>query len=644
MRKRIERNEEREEFDEVAGRPGRRLLILAISFCLFFVFLLFFLWRLQIMHGNSLAEKAQTRVLRNIRQVPVRGRIYSSDGVMMATNRAAVNLVFHVDEMRRGPRRKTIEIIIRQAYQMGQMLGRPLPFYEKDLAVVQINPAESFEQFRERHPEVYNSLCDLIEEHLYYHPAMPLTVYYDLTQRELALLEESLHLYSGVDTEVVYKRIYPTGMGTHILGFTSYSRTEERGFGGVNYAYVLPELRGRNEGLEGFYNDALSGKIGMRSVIVDSLGYYKSDYMPSVEPIHGSDLWLTIDYKMQELLEKAMIGKKGACVVIEVATGAVKAMVSAPTYQLERVNQADYYRLLREDDDGPLINRAVGSFSPGSIVKPLGILQALERGFIDGEVNIECDGRSKIGNAQIRCSNRYGHGNLNVTHALACSCNDFMIELVLSCGMTLEDFQDIYRAAGIGVAPKIDLPYVTAGLCPSREWVEEREHRKWTIFDSALITIGQGKIMLSPLQAALFTAAIANDGKLFRPYLVERIKSPNGEVVSESTPIVENILSVSPEYFEIVRSGMDAVVESSAGTARRLQNEIVRISGKTGSAQKGSGENRSVDSWFIGYAPSEAPQYAICVFVQDGIGGGTDAAPIAGELFRTYYQNKDEQQ
>lgn len=631
-----------EEVEHICSTLGERIILILVIILLSFLSLIYFLWSLQIKKGDDFAERAQTRVIRLVHKIPVRGCMYSSDGKKLADNRIGYNLIFHIGEMRKGTKQKTIEFVLREAYNFGVRLRRPLPFYSRQQVVVELNPNETFEDFKKNSPEVYNSLARMIERHLYYHPVMPLTVYYDLTPPELAIVEELSNKHHGITIEPIYSRIYPLGIAAHVMGFTSNTRFEAEG-NSKSYAYTISEIKGR-DGLESFYNKDLAGQSGRQEIIVDILGYYEENYSQAIEPIHGNDLLLTIDSEMQTILEKQLVGKKGGCVVVDVKTGAIKAMASAPTFSLTKINQVEYYRQLSQDNQGPLINRAVGSFSPGSIIKPLGVAQALELGAVTEDLMNYCDGFTPIGRTKIRCSNRYGHGDLNAEEALACSCNDYMIDLVLKYGMTMEDFQQIYRFAGIGKRPNIDLPYATTGLAPSREWVKEKEHRNWTLFDTALITLGQGKVTLSPLHAALYTAAIANGGKIYRPYLVEMIKSPSGEIVSKKTPIVESILPISQENLDIVKRGMESAVNTSIGTARRIHNSIVNISGKTGSAQRGSGANRKVDSWFIGYAPSENPQYAICVFIQDGVGGGTDAAPIAGELFKECFQKlKDEE-
>jgi penicillin-binding protein 2 len=621
-----------------------RLWMIGGIFALGLVVLYGFLWRLQVRDGDDQLERVQQRIIRRIRESPVRGRIFSSDGLAVVDNRTAYDLVFHVAEMRQpGSRSRTIEYVFSSAYRLGQMLGRStLPFCEENEAGAGQDLKLSFAQFRQRYPDLYGELCRRIEYHLYYTPAMPLTAYRDLAPRDRSILEEMLPPVPGLAVMPRYGRAYPfPSFASQVLGFTASARitdTYER----KRYSYSMPDLRGRS-GLENFYDDRLSGKPGMRMVMVDSLGYPDSPYGVTAPPLHGNDLHLTIDSRAQRAAELALameVGgsrpKAAALVVMDVQTGAIIAMASAPTFSLEGMSSRRYAELLA-DPGQPMTNRVVGAYQPGSIIKPLLCLTALETGAVLPDELISCNGVTHIGNSGIRCAARYGHGELDMVQGIAHSCNCFMIEIALRPESGLDAIAQIYAAAGLGERPGIDLPYAARGILPSSDYVRNTQHRRWTAFDTALIAIGQGPVSLSPLQAVTYTAAIANGGTIYRPRLVNKITMPGtGEVVREIQPEVVHRLPVDIWHLKLVRQGMEQAVYNKTGTSVRARNAAITIAGKTGTAEVGSGTSRHKNCWFIGFAPCDSPKYAICVMVENGVSGGSDSAPRAKAFFEAW--------
>jgi penicillin-binding protein 2 len=621
-----------------------RLWMIGGVFAFGLVVLYGFLWRLQVRDGDDQLERVQQRIIRRIRESPVRGRIFSSDGMALVDNRTAYDLVFHVAEMRQpGSRARTIEYVFGSAYRLGQMLGRStLPFCEESEAGSAQDLSLSCVQFRQRYPDLYGELCRRIEYHLYYTPAMPLTAYRNLAPRDRSILEEMLPPIPGMVVMPRYERVYPAQpLASHVLGFTASARITET-YERKRYSYSMPDLRGRS-GLENFYDDRLSGKPGMRMVVVDSMGYPDSAYGVAAPPIHGNDLHLTIDSRAQRAAEQALAEevagrrpKAAAMVVMDVKTGAIIAMASLPTFSLSGMSGRRYAELLA-DPDQPMNNRAVGSYQPGSIIKPLLCLAALETGAVVPDEIITCNGVAHIGNSGIRCAARYGHGELDMVQGIAHSCNCFMIEIALRPESGLDAIAQIYAAAGLGERPGIDLPYAARGMLPSREYVRNVQHRSWTAFDTALVGIGQGPVALSPLQAVTYTAAIANGGTVYRPRLVDKITIPGtGEVLQELQPQVVHRLPVGIWHIKLVRQGMEQAVYNKTGTSVKARNAAITIAGKTGTAELSSGVARRKNCWFIGFAPCDSPKYAICVMIEDGVSGGSDAAPRAKSFFESW--------
>ena len=258
-------------------------------------------------------------------------------------------------------------------------------------------------------------------------------------------------------------------------------------------------------------------------------------------------------------------------------------MASNPSYDpsefVPRISTADYARL-RNDPRKPLFNRAYqGAFSPGSIIKPLIGISLLENGSLPTET-VYCDGYTKVGGHPIRCWIKAdGHGEVTLNDAIAVSCNDYFIESGLKLG--LERLAATYKSAGIGSKTGFVLPE-TPGRLPSRA-----HKRRWTAFDTALISIGQGDVLVSPLQAALYTAAIANGGTLWKPNILKSILAADGSTVYSEQPEANGRIAASPQTLEMIRYGMFLSVNSDVGGSRRAHNEAIQLSGKTGTAEVG---------------------------------------------------------
>jgi penicillin-binding protein 2 len=299
------------------------------------------------------------------------------------------------------------------------------------------------------------------------------------------------------------------------------------------------------------------------------------------------------------------------------------------------MDAAMYEQLRTDRDRRPLLNRALaGGYTPGSILKPLIALAALEAGVVTPEEEIECTGRFMVGNHPIRCWKRSGHGFLSLRHAIEHSCNPYMMEIGTRTG--LDRLRPFLQAAGIGSAPDLDLPFNradAAGILPTRN---AGGHR-WLAVDTAYLSMGQGIIGLSPLQAALYTAALANGGRVYRPFLVREILGLDGREIQRTVPMVTSRLPVSQEDLQVVREGMWLVVNGDDATAEQARTPLMTLAGKTGTAEVGTRENRTLNTWFIAFGPWEAPRFAVAALVERGMSGGRTAAPMVREFIEGWY-------
>lgn len=373
----------------------------------------------------------------------------------------------------------------------------------------------------------------------------------------------------------------------------------------------------------------LRGVPGKKLVLVDSRGFVRETIGTEIPADNGKDLVLTLDFRAQKIAESLLAGVTGAIVLLDASNGNILAMASNPSYDpsefVPRISTADYARL-RNDPRKPLFNRAYqGAFSPGSIIKPLIGISLLENGSLPTET-VYCDGYTKVGGHPIRCWIKAdGHGEVTLNDAIAVSCNDYFIESGLKLG--LERLAATYKSAGIGSKTGFVLPE-TPGRLPSRA-----HKRRWTAFDTALISIGQGDVLVSPLQAALYTAAIANGGTLWKPNILKSILAADGSTVYSEQPEANGRLAASPQTLEMIRYGMFLSVNSDVGGSRRAHNEAIQLSGKTGTAEVGPRDKRYKNTWFIGFGTHSGKTYAIAILVERGIAGGRTCAPLAAEFF-----------
>lgn len=607
---------------EAHGPHRGRLLVLAVVMLGGLFLLLGRLWQVQFRHGGEHSRITRRQSVRPIRLNAVRGRMIAAGGEILVDNRTSFDAVYHLAEMRQpGRSSRTIEHVLGLTARLAAALGRPHPLEREVLA-----------------------------RHLRVRPALPMTVFRNLDPRELAILAELTPPVPGLEIAARAERHYPRpGLASHILGHTGRQRPESTAeMSQYPVFYANLELHGW-AGLEKQYDQELAGVAGSRLVRVSALGYVHSDIGTPVPPENGNDLVLTLDLRAQLAAERVLDapGYEGALVAVEIDSGAVLAMASMPGYDLSRVDSSHYdsayYEGLRTDRERrPLRNRAMNTYTPGSILKPFIALAALDAGVIEPTSVHTCTGAYPLGpSARIRCWLRHGHGPLDLPHALEGSCNPYFIAAGVATG--IDRIGPMLAAAGIGSRPQLDLPPQTPrriefGICPSRDYYRRRSPRgrRWIASDTAFLSIGQGVIGVTPMQAALMAAALANGGLVYRPFLVRSVRRPDGGEVRAAAPTVESRLPVRPEFLAAIRQGMFQVVNSEHGTGKNARNSAITLCGKTGTAEVGAGEDRYHDTWFIGFGPVENPRYAVAVLVEHGESGGRTAALLAGRFFERW--------
>ncbi len=596
-----------------SSRNELRIALVAAAIVFFFLLLAFRLWQVQLLQGAEHRRLTQRQSIRPVLLNPARGRIIASDGMVLADSISKYDLVAHLSEMRQPGRvGKTISYVLACERMLAASLGREAGLTEAKL-----------------------------KRHLYQHPVMPLLLFADLNAAELAKAAELSPPLPGLETVPRIERGYKLpAVATHLLGFTGKKLPQSDGLDEeFSRVYVSPELSGRS-GLERRYDELLSGKAGARLLKVDSQGYVYEDLRQGLAPSHGNDLILSIDSHAQLAADAVLQGHKGALVAVAVHSGAVLALASSPTYNVAGLTQRRFQALLRDQEGRPLLNRAVdGMYTPGSIIKPLIALAALEQGLIQPEEEYFCSGRYMLGNHAIRCAKRSGHGWISLQEAVTYSCNPYFIELGIRVG--IDRLQEYFKAAGFGQKTGIDLPESSQGIAPERDYALRHWQRNWLAVDSAYISIGQGAVMISPLQAVMFAAALANGGILYRPYLLDKVVSDSGETLLQSAPEIRQRLPLSAENLNLLKQAMHGAVSAPGGSAAALSQLDFELAAKTGTAEVGSGEQRRKDTWGICYGPLDNPEYAVACLIEDGDSGGKTAVPLIASFLKLWLQAGD---
>ncbi|PIY97009.1 MAG: penicillin-binding protein 2, partial [Candidatus Kerfeldbacteria bacterium CG_4_10_14_0_8_um_filter_42_10] len=416
-----------------------------------------------------------------------------------------------------------------------------------------------------------------------------------------------------------------------------------------NQDYLLTDIIGKT-GLEYQYEKMLKGEDGKKMIEVDSLGKEKK-LVASKEPQSGQNITLSIDLGLQKTLDqslKKMIAGTnspgGAAIAIDPRNGEILAMASAPGFNsnefVKGISVENFEKLI-SDPDRPLFMRAVSAqYPPGSTIKPVIASAALQEGVITPQTTIMSAGGLRVGPNFFPDWKAGGHGLTDVKKALAESVNTFFYTV----GGGFEDFTGLgvdrinqyAHLFGLGEPLGIDFPSEASGFLPTKQWKEDSKGERWYLGDTYHLSIGQGDILVTPLQVADYTAAIANGGTLYQPQIVKSIKNPALDQIIKKDPLVIRDNFISPVYLNTVREGLRQAVTS--GSASALQNVPVSVAGKTGTAQIGN-ENRT-HAWFTGFAPYESPEIVITVIVEKGGEGHAAALPVAKDGFNWYFNQK----
>ena len=609
--------------DKVENMPRWRLLVLALLTVASLGLLASRLHTLQVKESGDYASSQLRQSVRRVLLPAPRGRIFDRNGEILADNHPSYCIAVYVEELRQpGPWSNTVNAVEARLDEISAELGVPRQITRAD-----------------------------IRRHISKRLPLPLLAWQDVDDRSLARFAEEFANNPGMDIYVQPERIYPHGaLAAHILGYVGREKPAETN---EVFHYNVLGMKGR-AGIEASMDSVLAGEPGGKLITVDVSGYRHGETI-SRPSKPGRDIRLTIDAGLQAQLERLIGDRRGAAVAVDPRNGEILALASEPAFDPNALSPSvppALWRALMADKDRPLLNRAIsGVYPPGSVFKPCVALAALEAG-VSPNISYSCNGVFTLGKMHLRCSSTYGHGeNLSLRYAIEQSCNPFFCSLGTHIG--IEAIDSFAAKMGFGRRTGIPLGGEREGLLPTPEWKSRVRHDGWRAGDTANLAIGQGLLLVTPLQVAMYAAALANGGTLHRPRLVAEegeigdrrwgigdrrysnatnnptIHQSNGSTVQRfNGSTVQPSNTASDNAFRIVRGGMYDVVNAPRGTGRRAKVPGLEVAAKTGTAEYGSRSNRRKHTWMIAFAPFDNPTIALAIVIEDGDSGGRTVAPL----------------
>lgn len=598
----------------------RHRLLLASAFVMILAMLLGGrLWLLQTRDHQQFAQRADQNRTVAIPVPGVRGLIYDRNGTILADNVPSWQLLV-VPE--------SVEDLERTLAAIGEVV--PLQTHE----------LQRFHERRQSRKDFHS---------------IPLKL--GLTPEELARLEVNRRRWPGVQVQAALTRRYPQGETTaHVVGYVGgisardLASADAESYRGASYI--------GKTGLERSFEAELRPTAGQRRMETDARGRLLNElhYSP---PTPGWDLRLSLDEQLQSNTLASMQGYRGAAIALDLRQGDVLALVSTPAFDphlfVNGISHADYARLI-DDPGNPLFNRAIqGRYPPGSTVKPLFGLAGLEYGVVHSHDGVYCKGWYQLPNKPRRYRDwkREGHGRVNFRQAIAQSCDIYYYELAYSLG--IDRLHDFSARFGLGQLTGIRLPAEESGLLPSRDWKRGHNGDIWYPGETLNVGIGQGYLLMTPMQLAVLTARIASRGQGFAPRLVQS-RSRGQEVIENPPQPLPEIDLNNTRHWQQTHDAMVAVVHSPSGTAKSVGRGLpFKVAGKTGTAQV-AGLSQEDDeapqledvpyklrdhALFIAFAPAADPEIAVAVVVENSGSGSAVAAPIAQSMLQDWLMRCD---
>jgi len=485
---------------------------------------------------------------------------------------------------------------------------------------------------------------DLLLKHYKNRGVLPLVIAQDLKQEEIERYNERKP--ENLTLLPTYQRYYPNGgLAGHIIGYAG--RTGRMPDGPIQNNEVLwPGAEGR-EGLEQTFDDQLAGKEGQYNITFDPSGKKVSEQVV-IPPQPGYNVVTTLDLNLQKLCEETLEKgvKRGALVIVDPNNGDILAMASWPTIDpnwfIPNISP-QAFKALQDDPQIPLLPRAYrSSYPPGSTFKIAVGIAALQEHVIDTDSEFGCPAAMEIGHMTFRNWKKTGAGSLNFADALTQSCDTWFYQVGIKTGS--QKMGDWAVKLGFGAKTGIPLAAENEGRIPTDDFMKKTHGRKMLDGDLANFSIGQGDVLVTPLQLAQAMATVGNGGTFYQTRLVKQVQSIDGKIVTAYNVRARAQIEFEPKILKEVKRGMVQVVSDALGTAGKASVPNVKVAGKTGTAQWGPKSKERTAAWFSGFLPADKPKYACAALYESDVSnaevhGGTVAAPLIGKVFREVYKD-----
>lgn len=542
----------------------------------------------------------------------------------------------------------------------GQILADNIPSYSLTLVPERVEDMETTIQFLDDLIGISARHREQFEKNLSYRrrPYEPVVLRQRLSEEDIAAVLVNRNYLPGVDVEAQLVRHYPYGeIFSHVLGYVGRINQQDQKKIDADedrrIQYQATRFIGKS-GIERRYEKYMHGVIGYEKVETNARGR-RLRVMEKDAPVSGYDLTLSLDSRLQMQAHNLLQGRRGAIVAIEVNTGEILTIYSNPSFDPNHfVTGISYkdYDALRNNPDQPLFDRAArGQYPPASTLKPFIGLAALQAGTTDWNYKIHDPGWFQLDNDErfYRDWKRDGHGMVDMDHAIVESCDTYFYDIAVKTGI---DHIDPFLAQfGFGTDTSLDVISALPGLLPNDEWKRGQRRGHWYPGDTVNLGIGQGFMLVTPLQLATATAILANKGKWISPHLLSQVNSEPYSLPQEKIPDIQ--LNNESDWQKMFKS-MERVITAPRGTATSLKKNLeYSIAGKTGTAQVvGIKQDEEYDSealnerhrdhaWFMGFAPVDDPQIAIAVIIENGESSGKTAAPIAQSIINMYLSGQE---
>lgn len=611
---------------------NKRIKSFIIILALIFLSLILRLYQLQIIKGDEYATKSARNSLRTNILEPVRGKIYSKDGTLLASNITGYQLIHKESqnissdeyELLKKMENKSDDEIDNLLINSKSITKKKLKEIHKDILDMQKISNQEYldiaEKFFKILPEGFDKIIVINE---------------DLETSKALVNVENIN-NPRIDIVEYNKRYYHfKDLASHVIGYVKLINDKE--YSELkNNGYSNNDLIGK-DGIEKTYDLVMKGKSGTEYIEVDARGNILNKLYEE-KAIPGKNIYLSLDMNLQKYMNDKFKNKTGTFIAIDVKTGKILTYVSYPEIDLNllssRISKKDWENLLNSKKT-PLLNRGVsGLFPPGSTIKVLTGSSLLEQGVVNLNTIYNSVGEFKYGNVVFRDDHRQGYGPTDFYKSLSSSVNTYFYNYIVKADR--EKYFELAKNFGVGELTNIDIPGELTGVLPTPEWKKKRfkniKNQIWLPGDLINMSIGQGYMLTTPIQILMIYQAIANNGIMLKPTFVDSFETQSGNREEKKVEELRK-LNISQRTIDALKKGLRQTVTS--GTAKILSNLPVEVSAKTGTAQNSKGDDHS---WMVSYFPSNNPKIAVVALVENGGYGSVEAGNMVLDFIKKYYE------